>query len=222
MPLFAAKGMSATGGGGSFYTLLEAKRDTADNSSYRQPTGMFDVSASSSGEIYTLNGERNVLTGLYNAIVAKIGSIGAVSWQYTISAASNVYPCGIACNTDDNSVFVVLMKTTTTSGADNYTNKTNDVVDRTSDPIFHFIKFSSSGTRLWENIWSSSNSASYPGGISSTLYNTTTIVQSNVFDNRNTSTQSTINMHRCGAPDLKINRSATTQHVLPISTIITL
>ena len=208
MPLFAAKGMSATGGGGSFYTLLEAKRDTADNSSYRQPTGMFDVSASSSGEIYTLNGERNVLTGLYNAIVAKIGSIGAVSWQYTISAASNVYPCGIACNTDDNSVFVVLMKTTTTSGADNYTNKTNDVVDRTSDPIFHFIKFSSSGTRLWENIWSSSNSASYPGGISSTLYNTTTIVQSNVFDNRNTSTQSTIGMHRCGAPDLKINRSA--------------
>jgi hypothetical protein len=208
MPLFAAKGMSATGGGGSFYTLLEAKRDTADNSSYRQPTGMFDVSASSSGEVYTLNGERNVLTGLYNAIVAKVGSIGAVSWQYTISAANNVYPCGITCNTDDNSVFVVLMKTTNTSGADNYTNKTNDVVDRTNNPIYHFIKFSSSGTRLWENIWSSSNAATYPGGIGSTLYNTTQVVQSNVFDNRNTGTQSNIGMHRCGAPDLKINRSA--------------
>jgi len=208
MPLFAAKGMSATGAGGAFYTLLEAKRDTADNSSYRQPTGMFDVAASSSGEIYTLNGERNVLTGLYNAIVAKIGSIGAVSWQYTLSSAKNVYPCALACNTDDNSIFVVLMVTTTQNGVDNYKMTDNDQgTDKTNDPVYHFIKFSSSGQRLWENIWSTTNQASYPGGIASTIFNTTTIVHNNVFDQRNSSTQSDVKVAAVGAPDLKISRS---------------
>ena len=123
MPLFAAKGMMSSGGGGNFYTLVEAKRDTYDNSSYRQPSGMYDVATSSSGEVYTVNGERNTLTGLYNTVVAKIGAIGAVSWQYTFSSAKNVYPCALACNTADNSIFVCFMVTTSENGANNY-NKT--------------------------------------------------------------------------------------------------
>ena len=54
----------ASGVGGNFYSLFEAKRDTLNAASYRKPTGMFDVATSSSGEVYALNGERNALTGL--------------------------------------------------------------------------------------------------------------------------------------------------------------
>lgn len=200
MPLFAAKGMSATGGGGNFYTLLEAKRATKDDSSYRQPTGMYDVAASSSGEIYTLNGERNPLTGLYNAVVAKIGAIGAVSWQYTISSAKNVYPCALVCNTNDNSIFVCTMETTAISGSGNYSAFPNDIgsaADKTDDVIYHFVKFNSSGARVWENIWSSSNPATYPGGISQMRYNVAgpQYAHTNVFSNRNSENYSEV-FHR--------------------------
>lgn len=213
MPLFAAKGMSATGGGGNFYTLLEAKRATKDDSSYRQPTGMYDVAASSSGEIYTLNGERNPLTGLYNAVVAKIGAIGAVSWQYTISSAKNVYPCALACNTNDNSIFVCTMETTAISGSGNYSAFPNDIgsaADKTDDVIYHFVKFNSSGARVWENIWSSSNPATYPGGISQMRYNVAgpQYAHTNVFSNRNSENYSEVFHSLVGAPDLTLNKCA--------------
>ena len=155
MALFSGK-MKASGAGGNFYTLLEAKRATLNDASYRKPTGMFDVATSSSGEVYTLNGERNPLTGLYNSVIAKIGSIGGVSWQYTISSAKNCYPCALGCNTTDNSVYIVVMETTDLSGANNYNGKRSDDTtaawqDGTNDASYHFIKFSASGTRVWEN-----------------------------------------------------------------------
>lgn len=211
MPLFAAKGMMSSGGGGNFYTIAESKRDTLDNSSYRQPTGMFDVATSSSGEVYTLNGERNILTGLYNAVIAKIGAIGAVSWQYTLSAAKNVYPCAFTCNTNDNSIFVCLMETTTENGANNYNMKRFNYAntgwnDSTNNAIYHFIKFSSSGTRVWENIWNSSNPVSYPAAINR-ISSTGSIQQANVFENRIESSSS-FNMYQSGAPDLKITKTA--------------
>ena len=112
------------------------------------------------------------------------------------------------CNTDDNSIFVVLMVTTTQNGVDNYKMTDNDQgTDKTNDPVYHFIKFELSGQRLWENIWSTTNQASYPGGIASTIFNTTTIVHNNVFDQRNSSTQSDVKVAAVGAPDLKISRS---------------
>lgn len=211
MPLFAAKGMMSSGGGGNFYTLAEAKRDTADNSSYRQPTGMFDVATSSSGEVYTLNGERNTLTGLYNAVVAKIGAIGAVSWQYTFSAAKNVYPCALACNTEDNSIFVCLMVTTNENGQNNYNLKRYNYAntgwnDSTSDAIYHIMRISSSGSRTWENVWSSSNSLSYPSSINRMNNAGNGFEHANVFENRNTSpTQHETSL--IGAPDLKITKT---------------
>ncbi len=78
MPLFAAKGMMSSGGGGNFYTLLENIQATKNDTSYRKPSGMFDVATSSSGDVYTLNGQMNNLTGMYNVIVAKFGAIGAI------------------------------------------------------------------------------------------------------------------------------------------------
>ena len=207
MPLFAAKGMAAAGGGGNFYTIYEAKRDTADNSSYRQPSGMFDVATSSSGEVYTLNGERNVLTGLYNAVIAKIGAIGAVSWQYTISSAKNCYPCALACDTTDNSIFVVVAETTNESGANNYNQKRASYAnagwnDSTNDVVYHFCKFSSSGTRQWENIWTTSNAASYPSGING-INSSSNPLQMGIFENRNYNTSNSWRMFH-GAPDLKL------------------
>ena len=207
MPLFAAKGMSATGGGGAFYTLLESKQDTADNSSYRQPSGMFDVATSSSGEVYTLNGERNVLTGLYNVVVAKIGAIGAVSWQYTLSAASNIYPQALACDTRDNSIIICCMKTTTLSGVGNYSNKKTEdgnpgYADNTNDAQYHVIKFSSSGTRLWENTWSSANPTNYPAAICKRTPGGA-FQYANTFENRNEGT-SEVYWSKQGAPDLKL------------------
>ena len=55
MALFSGK-MMASGQGGNFYTLLEAKRASLNDASYRKPTGMFDVATSSSGEVYAING----------------------------------------------------------------------------------------------------------------------------------------------------------------------
>ncbi len=209
MPLFAAKGMMSSGGGGNFYTLVEAKRDTHDNSSYRQPSGMYDVATSSSGEVYTVNGERNTLTGLYNTVVAKIGAIGAVSWQYTFSSANNVYPCALACNTADNSIFVCFMVTTNENGVNNYNLKRFNYSnvgwnDSTNDATYHIMKISSAGNRVWENIWNSSNSATYPASINN-LNVSNNFEHANVFENRN-DTSSEMCTAKMGAPDLKITK----------------
>lgn len=209
MPLFAAKGMSASGGGGNFYTLVEAKRANLNDASYRKPSGMFDVATSSSGEVYTLNGERNPLTGLYNAVIAKFGSIGSISWQYTISSAKNCYPCALGCYQGDNSVYIIVMETTDLSGANNYNakraNETNStMLDSTHDAVYRFIKFTSSGTRVWENTYSSSNSTLYPCAISQVTQGTASHSYSNVFTNRNH--DSNIWHSLVGAPDLQLNK----------------
>ena len=199
----------ASGAGGNFYTLLEAKRATLNDASYRKPTGMFDVATSSSGEVYTLNGERNPLTGLYNAVIAKIGSIGGVSWQYTISSAKNCYPCALGCNTADNSVYIVVMETTDLSGANNYNGKRADDStatwqDGTNDASYHFIKFSASGTRVWENEYVSSNATSYPAAICKVEGGNTAHTYSNVFFNRSISQADAA---LTGAPDLQLFRN---------------
>jgi len=208
MALFSGK-MMASGAGGNFYTLLEAKRATLNDASYRKPTGMFDVATSSSGEVYTLNGERNPLTGLYNAIIAKIGSIGGVSWQYTISSAKNCYPCALGCNTADNSVYIVVMETTDLSGANNYNGKRADDStaawqDGTNDASYHFIKFSASGTRVWENEYVSSNATNYPAAICKVEAGNTAHTYTNVFFNRSVGQSDGALV---GAPDLQLFRN---------------
>ena len=203
--------MSASGGGGNFYTLLEAKRVNLNDASYRKPTGMFDVATSSSGEVYTLNGERNPLTGLYNACIAKIGAIGGISWQYTISSAKNCYPCALGCNTGDNSVYVCVMETTDLSGANNYNGKRADDTDAawqdgTNNAIYHFIKFNSSGTRQWENVYESSNATNYPAAISKVTEGSASHSYSNVFFNRSQESQSNNRQPYIGAPDLQLSK----------------
>ena len=210
MALFSGK-MMASGQGGNFYTLIEAKRANLNDASYRKPSGMFDVATSSSGEVYTLNGERNPLTGLYNSVIAKIGAIGGISWQYTISSAKNCYPCALGCNTSDNSVYICVMETTDLSGANNYNGKRADDTDSswqdgTNDAIYHFIKFNSSGTRQWENVYKSSNATSYPAAINKVTEGSASHSYSNVFFNRSQESQSTNRQPYIGAPDLQLSK----------------
>ncbi len=209
MPLFAAKGMMSSGGGGNFYTLLENSQATKNDTSYRKPSGMFDVATSSSGDVYTLNGQMNNLTGMYNVIVAKFGAIGAISWQYTISTAKNVFPCALACNTSDNSIFICVVETTNLANGTAYNNKRNNdsnsaYNDTTTDAVYRFIKFSSSGTRIWENQYTTTNTASYRSSINTMSSSGATF--SNIFENR--ANQAYEMRSLMGASDLKMVRSA--------------
>ena len=202
----------ASGAGGNFYTLVEAKRANLNDASYRKPSGMFDVATSSSGEVYTLNGERNPLTGLYNAIITKVGSIGGISWSYTISSAKNCYPCALGCNTLDNSVFICVVETTDLTGANNYNGIPTDETtaaweDSTPDAQYHFIKFSASGVRVWENVYKSSTPATYPASMNKVGEGSSSHTHSNVFLNRNRSSQTGIEQSLCGAPDLQLWRT---------------
>jgi hypothetical protein len=207
MALFSGK-MMASGQGGNFYTLLEAKRASLNDASYRKPTGMFDVATSSSGEVYAINGERNALTGLYNAVIVKFGAIGGVSWQYTISSAKNCYPCALGCYEADNSVFACIVETTDLNGANNYNGKRTDDTtaawqDGTGDAIYHFVKFSASGARVWENTYSTSNPASYPAAINKIQQGGGGAhTHSNVFLNR--SVDNVARNSLMGAPDLQL------------------
>tara|TARA_B100001996_G_scaffold327359_1_gene274187 strand:- start:694 stop:4926 length:4233 start_codon:yes stop_codon:yes gene_type:complete len=207
MALFSGK-MMASGAGGNFYTLLEAKRANLNDASYRKPSGMFDVATSSSGEVYALNGERNALTGLYNAVLVKFGSIGGVSWQFTISAAKNVYPCALGCYEGDNSVYVCVVETTDLNGANNFNGKRTDDTtaawqDSTGDAVYHFVKFSASGSRIWENTYESSNASSYPAAINKVQQGGGGAhTHSNVFLNR--SVDNVARNSLMGAPDLQL------------------
>ena len=203
----------ASGTGGNFYTLFEAKRDTLNAASYRKPSGMFDVATSSSGEVYALNGERNSLTGLYNAVIVKFGAIGGVSWQYTISSNKNVYPCAIGCNQSDNSVFICVMETNDLSGANNYNGKRTDDTtaawnDTTNDTQYRFIKFNASGSRSWENTYVSSNASTYPAALNKVQQsNGGTFTHSNVFFNRSGGNADQSDPGLLGAPDLQLIRT---------------
>tara|TARA_E500000331_G_scaffold218860_1_gene209787 strand:- start:3221 stop:7444 length:4224 start_codon:yes stop_codon:yes gene_type:complete len=200
----------ASGVGGNFYSLFEAKRANLNDASYRKPTGMFDVATSSSGEVYALNGERNSLTGLYNAVIVKFGAIGGVSWQYTISSNKNVFPCAIGCNQTDNSVFICLMETNDLNGANNYNGKRTDDqtaawLDTTNDAQYRFIKFNASGTRSWENVYKSSNASTYPSALNKVQQsNSGTFTHSNVFFNRSGGNSDQSDPGLLGAPDLQL------------------
>ena len=83
------------------------------------------------------------------------------------------------------------METTDLSGANNYNGKRADDStaawqDGTNDAIYHFIKFSASGTRVWENEYVSSNATNYPAAISKVEAGNTAHTYSNVFFNRST------------------------------------
>ena len=103
------------------------------------------------------------------------------------------------------------MKTTTLSGVGNYSNKKTEdgnpgYADNTNDAQYHVIKFSSSGTRLWENTWSSANPTNYPAAICKRTPGGA-FQYANTFENRNEGTGE-VYWSKQGAPDLKAYEGA--------------